>query len=501
MQDRIELDWLKRWALYSPAAEALRCADSNRSFSYKEFYERSGSLALVLRQDFGIAPGDRVAVLAQNEPETLFLFFALARLGAMLVPVNFRLTSREVSHVLQDSEPKLFIYDDSFLPVVEKLEWKPARLLPFHGRGSLAESLFAPARGTPPEFVGDADSPVMILYTSGTTGAPKGALITNKMLFWNSVNTGLRLNLTQRDSAVIFHPLFHTSGWNVLTTPFFHHGGRIVMLKKFDAARVLELLEKEKVTVLFGVPTMMDMMARTDLFARADLKSVRYAVVGGEPMPVPLIRTWGEKGIPVRQGYGLTEFGPNVFSLAEEDSIRKIGSIGFPNFYVDVKVVDRKSGQEVKQGEIGELCLRGPACMPGYWRNEKATASTIRDGWLETGDLVRQDEDGYFYVVGRCKEMFISGGENVYPAEVEQYLRRNPKIHEVAVVGVKDEKWGEVGRCFYSTTDKQPLPEADLRAFCQTGLAKYKVPKTFVHLFELPKGDSGKIQRRALPVD
>lgn len=501
MHDHIEIDWLKRWAEVSPKAVAVRCADSNRSFTYREMFERSSALAARLQATYGVGKGDRVAVLAMNEPETVFLFFALQRLGAMLVPVNFRFAPREVDHVLRDSEPKLFIYQGEFAACVAQLAHKPKQSMPFEGEAGLVGLLFAdaPTRALP--MSGELASPVMILYTSGTTGAPKGALVTNKMLFWNSVNTGLRLNVTQADSAVIFHPFFHTSGWNVLTTPFFHHGARIIMLKKFDPARVLELVESEGATILFGVPTMMDRMARTEEFRRVKLAKVRYAIVGGEPMPVDLINVWAEKGIPIRQGFGLTEFGPNCFSLNEEDAIRKRGSIGFANFYVDVKIVDVASGVELTAPDsVGELCLRGPACSPGYWRNETATRDSIRDGWFYTGDLVRRDAEGYFYVVGRRKEMYISGGENVYPAEVEAFLRTHGSIREVAVVGVKDATWGETGRCFYATETGAPLAEVDLRAFCQGGLAKYKVPKSFVHLADLPKGDSGKILKRALPV-
>lgn len=499
MPEQIELDWLKRWAMYSPKAIAVRCADSQRSFSYAELFERSSALALKLRATYGITKGERVAVLAHNEPETIFLFCALQRLGAILVPINFRFTAREIDHVLRDSAPKLFVHQEIFSETVAALAAKPRQTLPYEGRAGLSSLIFADAPARVLEMDSEFEAPVMILYTSGTTGSPKGALITNKMIFWNSVNTGLRLNITQHDSAVIFHPFFHTSGWNVLTTPFFLHGAKIIMLKKFDPARVLELSEQEEATILFGVPTMMDRMARTEEFSCVKLKSVRYAIVGGEPMPVDLIRVWAKKGIPVRQGFGLTEFGPNVFSLNEEDAIRKIGSIGFPNFYVDVKVLDPQSGEELSvPNAIGELCLRGPACTPGYWKNETASAEAIRNGWFHTGDLVRCDEEGYFYVVGRKKEMYISGGENVYPAEVEHFLRTHRELREVAVVGMKDQTWGEAGLCYYATETGKPLPETDLKNFCQTGLAKYKVPKAFVHLAELPKGDSGKILKRVL---
>ncbi|HEY1079130.1 MAG TPA: AMP-binding protein, partial [Bdellovibrio sp.] len=345
-------------------------------------------------------------------------------------------------------------------------------------------------------FTAQESDPVMILYTSGTTGAPKGAILTYKMLFWNSINTTLRLNISQNDCIVIFLPFFHTGGWNVLTTPFIHRGAKVVFLKKFDAEQILSLSEQEKATMIFGVPTTMDMMARSALFEKVDLKSVRYAIVGGEPMPIELIKTWDKKGIPIRQGYGLTEFGPNVFSLNEEDSIRKIGSIGFPNFYIEAKVVDNE-GRELADEQVGELVLRGPMCMQGYWHNEKATQETIKEGWLYTGDLVRRDSEGYYYVVGRKKDMYISGGENVYPPEVEQILRAHPKVLEVAVVGVPDEKWGEVGKAFVVAEDASVSVD-ELLNHCVQNLAKFKIPKHFVFLKSLPKGDSGKILKRKL---
>lgn len=484
----IELDWLKRWNMYAGTSPAITDAETGRSFTYAELYERATAAAAYLAERYSVRAGDRVALVAQNELESIVLFFALQRLAATMVPVNFRLTRREIDHVLSDSGARLVVFQKAFF---EQVAHRTETLLDLDQFA--AEIPVYPHAET--GFAGEEETPAMILYTSGTTGAPKGAILSHRMLFWNSINTSLRLNIVQSDKTVIFLPFFHTGGWNVLTTPFLHRGAHILLLKKFDADRVLKLTADEKCTLLFGVPTTMDMMARSPDFAKADLSHVRYAIVGGEPMPLPLIHTWHDKGVPVRQGYGLTEFGPNVFSLNEGDAFRKMGSIGFPNFYVEAKVVD-DLGREVAPNHIGELVLRGPMIMNGYWNNARATADTVRDGWLHSGDLVRQDEDGYFFVVGRKKEMYISGGENVYPSEVEQVLRQGQFVREAAVIGVPDEKWGEVG-CAYVVTGG-PADEAALRAHCLKNLAKFKIPKHIRFVDALPKGDSGKILKRAL---
>lgn len=492
----MELDWLKRWKLYSPNNIAIKDGETGREFSYAKLFELANRGARLLHSEFGVRKGDRVAILATNELEYVFLFFALQRLGAILVPVNFRLTQREVDHIITDSSPKLILFQEAYREIVENLPTsaKPANLL-LQGENSFAAKL---EKTTHEEysFNSSENDPVMILYTSGTTGSPKGAILTYKMLFWNSINTTLRLNISQSDCTVIFLPFFHTGGWNVLTTPFIHRGAKVVFLKKFDADQILTLSEQERATIMFGVPTTMDMMARSPLYAKTDLSSVRYAIVGGEPMPLELIKAWDKKGIPIRQGYGLTEFGPNVFSLNEEDALRKIGSIGFPNFYIEAKVVDNE-GHELKDNEVGELVLRGPMCMQGYWHNEKATQDTIKEGWLYTGDLVRRDSEGYYYVVGRKKDMFISGGENVYPPEIEQILRKHPGVLEAAVIGVSDDKWGEVGKAFV-VANSEALTAEELHNHCMQNLAKFKIPKHFVFLPSLPKGDSGKILKRKL---
>ena len=517
------IDWFEKWAEYAPSSVALQDDATGRQYTYAESYTLINRAARFLADEFGVGKGDRVAVLSMNETEYVFLLFACQKLGAMLLPLNYRLAPRELEWILSNAEPKLLIHQEQYDDVVAGIDSGvlPDQRIHFgsaaegqahaqaHGTGHTAQGdvpggatfvarlLDSSLASDPVGVDGDFDTPCMILYTSGTTGRPKGALITNGMLFWNSVNTSLRLNLVQSDVTLTYTPFFHTGGWNVLTTPFLHRGGKLIVMQKFDADRILELVEAEGLTILFGLPTIMEMLRRSDRFDATGFEDVRYAIVGGEPMPLELIRVWHDRGVPIRQGYGLTEFGPNVFSLNEEHAVAKIGSIGFPNFYIDARVVD-DDDRPLGAGEVGELVLRGPVCTAGYWRNPEATAEAMRGGWFHTGDLVKRDEDGFYYVVDRKKDMYKSGGENVYPVEVEHFLRTHPAVRDVAVIGVPDEKWGEVGKAFVVTEEGETLTADELVEFCAGQLARFKTPKHIELIDELPKGDSGKIQKKAL---
>lgn len=492
-----QFDWLGKWAKYTPDRLFLKEYQTQLAWSYYEFNQRANSLANYFVDDLKINKGERIAVYSKNRAEYVLLFFACIKSGAILVPLNFRLTPRELDILINDAEPDLFIYENEYKNEVEKLERITAipikktieEFTPFLTDYMTNENLIS-------NFI-EQEDPVMILYTAGTTGLSKGAIINHRMLFWNSINTGLRLDLSSFDHTQSFAPFFHTGGWNVLFTPFVHHGASHTLLQKFDPELILELMEKEKTTILFGVPTMLQMLSDSPKFKTADLSSVRYAIVGGAPMPIPLINTWHDKGIYIRQGYGLTEVGPNVFSLHQNDAIRKIGSIGFPNFYFDVKIVD-DTGNELGANEVGELWLKSPVVTPGYWRKPEETAKSITDGWFHTGDMVRKDEEGYFYVVDRKKNMFISGGENVYPAEIERFLLSIPAIKEAAVIGVEDEKWGEVGSAFIVIKESELFSEEDAASCCLGKLAKYKIPKHFTILAEIPKNAAGKTDRKKL---
>ncbi len=449
MTDAIRTDWLERQAVYHGDRVAVVWHPTGEALSFADLDRQSAALAAGLAERFGTQKGDRVAVLSENSLEHVLLFAACQKAGLVLVPLNYRLTGPELAYLVEDADPAvLFVSDDLAGAVAFDGPTAPlANVRPL----AAGEERWS---GEPPTL----DDPLLILYTSGTTGRPKGAIYTHGMLVWNAVNTVHRLSLTPDDVSFNAAPFYHTGGWNVLLTPFLLTGGRTVLLDRFDADALLRLCDEEGITILWGVPTMLQMMAESPAFASAGLASVRYAVVGGEPMPAPLTRTWQAKGVPIRQGFGMTEVGVNCFSLPEADAVRKMGSIGFPNLFVDVRVLDAE-GNDVAPGETGELVFRGPVVTPGYWRNPSATAKAFTsDGWFRSGDLVRQDDEGYTYVVGRLKEMYISGGENVYPAEVEAALREHPAVAQAAVVGVPDARWGEAGLAFVVPAGRRPRP-------------------------------------------
>jgi fatty-acyl-CoA synthase len=493
-----ETDWLKKWAKYTPNKMFLREHDRKLEWTYSEFNQRANTLAHQLVNESGLKKGDRLAVYSKNRMEYVITLFACWKSGVILVPLNFRLMPAELDILINDSEPQLFLYEREFADQSEKLKTLgniPHKIEIEEFTSFLTEKV-DDSDFYPEEPLGEEDI-LMILYTAGTTGLPKGAIINHRMIFWNAVNTTLRLDLTSQDHTQGYAPFFHTGGWNVLFTPFLFNGASHTILPGFDADLILQLMEKERTTLLFGVPTMLQMMADSPYFDEVDLTSVRYAIVGGAPMPVPLIETWHKKGVFIRQGYGLTEVGVNCFSLHQDDAIRKIGSIGFPNFYIDAKIVD-SDGKECGSNEVGELWLRSRAVTPGYWRKEKETREAITDGWFHTGDMVRKDEEEYFYVVDRKKNMYISGGENVYPAEVENILYTHPAVKEVAVIGVPDQRWGEVGKAFVVTKEGITLTESGLLEFCKDHLAKYKIPVYVEFLKSLPKNEAGKINRLVL---
>lgn len=493
-------DWFSKWNIYSPNSIAVTDFDNGKLYSYSELNHSSNQLAEYFRSEYKLGLGDRVAVLAENCIEYVILFGVAQKLGIILIPLNYRLASQELNYIIQNSEPSLIIVQNNF---IEKAK-QTANFTDVKFKLTLDElsdlqkelSLQPISKNIKCEQITE-DSPIFILYTSGTTAFPKGALYTHKMLFWNSINTELRLNITSDDKSINCAPPFHTGGWNVLLTPFLHHGAHTILMKNFDSELILKIMDEQEITIWWAVPTMLKMITESELFTKSEMKKLRYLIVGGEALPLEVINTWHNKGVPIRQGYGLTEVGPNVTSLNQVDATRKLGSIGTPNFYIQTKIVD-ESGSEILGEGKGEFLLKGPNVTPGYWKNESDTKATIKDGWFSTGDVVMRDAEGFLYVVDRLKNMYISGGENVYPAEVEHMLRHHPKIDDIAIIGVPDEKWGEVGKAFIVKEKNSNLNEEDVRNYCLEKLAKYKIPKHIKFLEILPTNDSGKIDRKKL---
>ncbi|WP_445664485.1 class I adenylate-forming enzyme family protein [Fodinibius sp. AD559] len=482
-------NWLKKRERYAPQKEAVIDTASSKRFTYQDLNKKANRLAGYLQQEWGLEAGDRLAVVSKNNIEYLILFFACAKIGIVMVPLNYRLPKAGLYELLDDADAHLTVYSDEFSFIKDEA----AEAISFDKISEVLKS----SQAMPNIYEANPEDIAMILYTSGTTGKSKGAMISWQQIHWNSINTEISLELTGQDCAFVNTPFYHTGGWHVLLMPLIHHGGKLVLQPEFDAAECNRLIEEEGITILFGIPTMLRMMMEESNFDEVDVSSVRFAICGGESCPIPIINRYKEKGIPIRQGYGLTEAGPNCYSLPAEDAIRKKGSVGFPNFHIGVKIVD-DNNEEVPQGEVGELLMKGPHVFAGYWKNPEATEEAIDNGWVHTGDLFRCDEDGYYYMVGRKKEMYISGGENVYPVQVEKVIYEHDAVAQVAVIGVPDEQWGETGCAFVVLKDGVSLTKDELQSYCREYLAGYQTPKHIFFRDSLPVGDSNKIQKRDL---
>ncbi len=505
-------DYLKRREIYSPDRLAIIDAgkDPEWRLTYRQLNERANRFADWLQGVAGIGKGDRVAILARDGVEHLDCFFACAKLGAIHTALNWRLHWRELVGIVENTQPRVLLYADDFRDNVAELDnalrntpHAIERYLHLEGDGIAGSLHFEPtlqsAETTPVtcETV-EAEDPAALIFTGGTTGLPKAAMVSHRMIAWNTLNTVIH-DVTHNDIYLNVFPMFHTGGLFVYTLPQVIFGGTTILVRQFDAAKVLHLIERDKVTIFAGVPTMYQAMTQAENWQLADLSSLRFCTSGGAPLPVPLVEQYTrEKGVRFKQGFGMTEFGPGIFALAAEDAIRKAGSIGRPNFYVDARIVD-DDNNPLGPDEVGELVLKGPSYCSGYFHNPEATAEAVdEEGWFHTGDMARYDADWYFYIVDRKKDMFISGGENVYPAEIEAVLYKHPAVHMCAVIGVPDPKWGQVGKACVVLKPGAGATEAELIAFMQEHLARYKVPKSVEFLDELPISAAGKILKREL---
>jgi fatty-acyl-CoA synthase len=487
------LDWIAKWADYTPDKIAVTSYDDQQSYTYAAIHNYANHLVNHLIS-INIQEGDRVAVIAEHGPFYLVLFSACQRLGAILTPLNYRLSQAEIKELIDDCRPSLLIYSKA-----QETKINFALLnIPFY---DVSELITIFKREEQPTFFIEKEikenNPLFLFYTSGTTGTPKGVLYTNKMLFWNSLNTSMQLGITFKDSTINALPPYHTSGWNIFITPLLHKGAHIGMVQKFDAERVLYLLEEKKTTLFMALPTMLTMMQKTALFQKAKLHDLRYIISGGEMVSFELVSHWKtEKNIDIRPGYGLTEAGPSITSLHHEMVLLKPNSIGKPNFYLSIKIID-ENGKWLKENEIGELCIQGDVITPGYWNNSVATRDKIKDGWLHTGDLVCSDAEGYLYLKGRKDDMYISGGENIYPQEIEFCIEKLRGIKEALVLPIKDQKWGSCSIAFV-TCHNDLITSEKVHDFLKANLAEYKHPKYIFILDEIPLTSLGKVSRKKL---
>lgn len=460
-----------------------------RWITYQELDERAERLAAALLHA-GVGKGDRVALLAHNHVAHIDTLLATAKTGAIYTPLNVRLSEREQREIADYLRPALVMHD------ADNDEKALATGLPAWDLAEYESRLLGsdPSRRPDPDL--EPDDVQMILLTGGTTGLPKGAMLPYRQGFYNAVNTVMSWGLQQDDCVIQATPCYHAA-LNAFTVPLFHLGARVALQRTFDPGQYLKLIEDAAATILFLVPTMFQMLAGHEGFASTNLSGVRWAISGGAACPEPVREALRRRSVKMRQGYGLTEAGVNCFTTTQEVADRKPETVGRPMLHGEA-VVRRPDGTPVEPNEPGELTIRGPHVFLGYFERPEATAEALRDGWLWTGDLATIDEEGDFAIVGRRKEMFISGGENVYPAEVEAAIYDHPAVAECAVAGVPDERWGEVGVAGVVLKPGRELTTEELREFLTQRLARYKVPKHLVFLDALPKSAAGKILKTDL---
>ena len=482
--------------------ERIALIFEDEEISYAQLGDRVRRQAALLKSA-GVCAGDRVAYLGFNHPAFFETLFAANTLGAIFVPLNFRLTAEELTFIINDAGVHTLVCDDALQGVVQ-----PA--IPdlcsrnYFSCESEAENWrhldSERAAMEPVTGVASADDHdiCLIMYTSGTTGLPKGAMLTHGNILWNNINAMMAFGGSRDDVILTAAPVFHIAGLNVMTLNSFQLGSTVALLRSFDPGQVLVDFERYKVTHMFGAPAMFLFMSQQPQFTETDLTTIKALICGGAPVPVPLIELYGERDVSFCQAYGLTETAPFACGLSPEHAVSKLGSAGQAPLFTEVRIVDEDNKLVVAE-ERGEICIRGPNIMKGYWNRPEATAEAIDEmGWFHSGDIGYMDEEGFVFICDRLKDMVISGGENVYPAEVESVLYKHDAIAEVAVIGLADEKWGEAVTAVVALNEGQELTLEGLREFATDHLARYKIPLRLHIVDALPRNPAGKVLKFVL---
>ncbi len=496
-------DWIRFHARHHPHAVAFRSAESGASLTYAQTNARIDALAGALRARYSVGQGDRVLHLSRTTVEAFEVQFACARIGAIFVPLNWRLSNAELEAIAGDAEPAVIVHQAEFESAARAMgERQRCPLIDFQGTGAggsyeaIVEGESGPA---PAEELVDWETTWIVLYTSGTTGRPKGAMLSYRMMYFNALNFIPTAKLSTDTVFLCCMPTFHTGGLNCYANPVLFCGGTVVVMGEFNAERALGLMSDPSmgITHFFGVPSMYLMLSELPSFVDAQFPAFRVAGLGGAPATESLVDKWLSKGVPLQPAYGMTEIGPAIAVSTIERVREKIRSVGQPVMNIEFRIADA-AGCPVKPGEVGELQVKGPVVMSGYWRQPEQTGKAFKDGWFCTGDAVRLDNDGFLYIVDRYKDMYISGGENVYPTEVENALAKHPSVLRSAVIGVADPKWGEVGRAYVVLKGATQLTADALNAHLAGLLADFKLPRSYAFVKDLPQTASGKVKKQDL---
>lgn len=486
------IDWLEKRAKLTPDKIALLEADGKHCLSYSELEKNSSIIGCWLIKQ-GVKKGDRVALIAPNMICYFELLFACSKIGAIFVPINWRLSIGEITYVIKDCTPKIVFFHSEYDNNLSKLKTSITSSFLQIDKHCFDMECVEVKKNNDLQL----EDPLIIIYTGGTTGKPKGVVLSHEAILWNGLNTIVSWDLSCTDTTITYLPMFHTGGLNALSIPLLMVGGKVVIASNFDPVEAVNYLNEHFCTIVLLVPTMYHMIVQTNEFKHSQFPSMKTFLSGGAPCPLELYDSFHKKNLLFKEGYGLTEAGPNNFYIDPLDARRKKGSVGKPMVFNDIRLLNEE-GNEVGVGEVGEVVIGGKHIFSYYWNNLIATEQSIKEGWLYTGDLAKKDKEGYYYIVGRKKDMIITGGENVFPLEIENWIASINGVAETAVVGLPDPKWGEIVSAFIVLSEENILQKEDILAFCKEKLGVFKIPKQLFFLETLPKTHVGKINKKIL---